>query len=63
VNQIIRNWYVQECFSAAWGRCSGKKPVCCARQLRRSPVLALFAKLPPTKVGLEACGRSALLGP
>jgi transposase len=26
------------------------------KQLRRSQVLALFAKLPPTKVGLEACG-------
>jgi transposase len=24
--------------------------------LRHSQVLALFAKLPPTKVGLEACG-------
>ena len=26
------------------------------KQLRRSQVLAFFAKLPPTKVGLEACG-------
>jgi len=30
--------------------------MCWRKQLRRSQVLALFAKLPPTKVGLEACG-------
>ena len=34
---------------------AAEKPVL-RKQLRRSQVLALFAKLPPTKVGLEACG-------
>jgi len=32
------------------------------RDLRRSTFLAFFAKLPPTKVALEACGASHSTG-
>ena len=32
------------------------------RKLRRNQVLEFFAKLPPTVIGIEACGGSALLG-
>jgi transposase len=35
---------------------SGSEAVVLKRQLRRSQVLAFFAKLEPTKIGLEACG-------
>ena len=36
---------------------AAEQPVLC-KQLRRSQLLAFFAKLAPTKVGLEACGAS-----
>lgn len=36
---------------------AAEQPVLC-KQLRRSQMLAFFAKLPGTKVGLEACGAS-----
>jgi transposase len=34
-----------------------EKPVL-RRQIRRSEVEKVFAKLPPTRIGLEACGAS-----
>jgi transposase len=54
VNQIIRIGTSKSVFQLH-GVDAAEKPVL-RQQLRRSPVLALFAKLPPTKVGLEACG-------
>src|SRR2546429_6261003 len=32
------------------------------KQLRRRDFLSFFAQLPPTRVGLEACGGAAYLG-
>ena len=32
------------------------------KKLRRNEMLAFFAKLPPTVIGMEACGAVALLG-
>jgi transposase len=56
VNQIIRiGMDTSKHFFQLHGVDSAERPVL-RRQLRRSQVLAFFAELPPTVIGMEACG-------
>jgi transposase len=56
VNQIIRiGMDTSKHFFQLHGVDSAERPVL-RRKLRRHQVLAFFAKLPPTVVGMEACG-------
>jgi transposase len=48
--------YIQERLSGAWVD-EHERPVL-RRQLRRGQIEKFFAKLPPTRIGLEACGAS-----
>src|SRR5438309_10922924 len=60
VNQIIRiGMDTSKHIFQLHGVDSAERPVL-RRKLRRSEVLAFFAKLPPTVIGMEACG--TLLG-
>jgi hypothetical protein len=49
-----RNGYV-EAFFQLDGMDAAERPVL-RRKLRRNQALAFFAKLPPTVIGMEACG-------
>src|SRR6266404_3766023 len=56
VNQIIRiGMDTSKHIFQLHGVDSAERPVL-RRKLRRSEVLAFFAKLPPTVIGMEACG-------
>jgi transposase len=56
VNQIIRiGMDTSKHFFQLHGVDAAERPVL-RRQLRRNQVLAFFAKLPPTVIGMEACG-------
>ncbi len=50
------NGYVEAFFSVA--RVDAAERPVLRRKLRRNDVLAFFAKLPPTMIGMEACGAS-----
>src|SRR4030081_1588323 len=56
VNQIIRiGMDTSKHFFQLHGVDAAERPVL-RRKLRRNEVLAFFAKLPPTVIGMEACG-------
>jgi transposase len=56
VNQIIRiGMDTSKLFFQLHGVDAAERPVL-RRKLRRNQVLAFFAKLPPTVIGMEACG-------
>src|SRR5712691_5758730 len=58
VNQIIRiGMDTSKHFFQLHGVDAAERPVL-RRKLRRNQVLAFFAKLPPTVIGMEACGAS-----
>ncbi len=57
-NDDYQNWFghVQACLSGSW--VDESEQAVLRRQLRRGEMTKFFAKLAPTRIGIEACGAS-----